>query len=363
MGRAKLTIEDVAARACVSRSTVSRVINDEPGASPRVRERVRQAMADLGYEPDQTARALASGRQRAIDVVAVTRGPVIGWLGTHPYYSRVLAGVVSALQGTDVQVRVQALSRPADVTAVDAIAAGMTLGAVLADVPAAVAQRIRRQRTRVVSLAATSPSIAAVTADNGAGVHAAVDHLYQSGRRRIAAVHGPEHSADARERRDGYLRAIRHFGLPEFSEHGDFRREDGYHAAHRLLAAYPEIDAMFVASDLMAAGAAQAVTALGRTIPDDISLVGFDDSVAAVCTNPPLTTVRMPVEEMAVAATRVLLGGNVGSDGTRSLPVELVVRGSTVGDSSQVASHRAGHEGQAHGRDGREGGRDEEYQR
>lgn len=330
MGRAKPTIEDVAERAGVSRSSVSRVMNNEPGASPQVRERVRRAMADLGYEPDQTARALASGRQRSVDVVAVTNGPVIGWLGSHPYYSRVLAGVISALEGTDVQVRVQALSRPDDFEALDAIAARATVGAVLADVPLAMALRFQQRCRRVVSLAATSPSVPAVGADNAGGVRAAVAYLYRSGRRRIAAVHGPEYSADARERREGYLEAIREFGLPEFSERGDFRREDGHRAARRLLAAHPEIDAMFVASDLMAAGAAQAVTALGRRIPDDISLVGFDDSVAAVCANPPLTTMRMPVEQMAVAAIRVLLDGNVAYGHRQTLPVELVVRDSTV---------------------------------
>ncbi|WNV85505.1 LacI family DNA-binding transcriptional regulator [Umezawaea sp. Da 62-37] len=330
MGRSKPTISDVAARADVSRATVSRVMNNEPGASPEVRERVRRAMADLGYEPDQTARALASGRQRAVDVVAITNGPVIGWLGSHPYYSRVLAGVISALEGTDVQVRVQALSRPDDFEAVDAIAARATVGVVLADVPLAAALRFQRRCRRVVSLSATSTSMPTIEADNAGGAYAAVEYLHRSGRRRIAAVHGPEHSADARERRDGYLRAIRAFGLHGFGESGEFRREDGHQAAHRLLAAHPGIDAMFVACDLMAAGAAQAVTALGRKVPDDVSLVGFDDSVAAVCANPPLTTMRMPVEEMAVAATRLLLDGNIASGYRRCLPVELVVRGSTT---------------------------------
>lgn len=334
MGRSKPTIKDVAERAEVSRSTVSRVMNNEPGASPAVRERVRRAMSELGYEPDQTARALASGRQRAVDVVAVTDGPVIGWLGSHPYYSRVLAGVISALEGTDVQVRVQALSRPVDLEAVDAIAARASVGVVLADVPLAVALRFQRRCRRVVSLAATSPSIPAIEADNAGGAYAAVEYLYRSGRRRIAAIHGPEHSADARERREGYLRATREFGLPEFGERGDFRREDGRLAAQRLLAAYPGIDAVFVACDLMAAGVVQAVTAMGRKVPDDVSVVGFDDSVAAVCANPPLTTMRMPVEEMAVAAARLLLDGDIASGHRQRLPVELVVRDSTMGGES-----------------------------
>src|SRR5262245_14594493 len=95
--RSKLTLEDVARAAGVSRSTVSRVINGEPGASDAVRARVRGVVAELGFVPDQAARALASGRPRAVDIVAVTRGLDDGWMGTHPYFSRVLAGVSSAL--------------------------------------------------------------------------------------------------------------------------------------------------------------------------------------------------------------------------------------------------------------------------
>ncbi|WP_329307672.1 substrate-binding domain-containing protein [Streptomyces sp. NBC_01260] len=245
-------------------------------------------------------------------------------------YSRVLAGVISALEGTDVQVRVRALSRSDDLEAVDAIAAHATVGAVLADVPLAMAVRFQRRCRRVVSLAATSSSRPAIEADNEGGAFAAVEYLYRSGRRRIAAVHGPDHSADARARQQGYLRAVREFGLPEFSCGGDFRREGGHRAAHRLLTAHPEVDAMFVACDLMAAGAVQAITERGHKVPDDVSLVGFDDSVAAVCANPPLMTMRMPVEEMAVAATRLLLDGNVLSQYRKGVAVGMVVRGSTV---------------------------------
>ncbi len=330
MSGAKPTINDVAQRAGVSRSAVSRVMNNEPGASEPVRARVRQAMAELGYVPDQTARALASGRQRAVDVVAITNGPVIGWLGAHPYYSRVLAGAISALQGTDVQVRVQALTSPGDLDAVDAIADGATVGAVLTDVPPALALRFQRRCPRVVSLAATSALVPAIEADNAGGAFAAVQFLHRRGRRRIAAVHGPGHSADARDRRRGYLRAIGELGLPEISDGGDFRLEDGLAAAQRLLAEDPEIDAIVVSCDLMAAGVVQAITATGRTVPDDVSVVGFDDSVAAVCANPPLTTMRIPVEEMAVRAVRLLLDGVVAPGFRQTFPVELVERGSTV---------------------------------
>ncbi|MBU2663529.1 LacI family transcriptional regulator [Actinoplanes bogorensis] len=330
MSKAKPTIKDVADRAGVSRSAVSRVMNNEPGASPPVRERVRRAMAELGHVPDQTARALASGRQRAVDVVAVTHGPAIGWLGSHPYYSRVLAGVTDALQGTDVQVRIQVIARPDDLDAADAIATRASVGMVLTDVPAAMTLRLQQQCRRVVSLSATSSLVASIDADNTGGAYAAVEYLHSLGRRHIAEIYGPEQSADARQRRAGYRQATQALNLPTLADGGNFRREDGYAAAQRLLEKHPEIDAMFVSCDLMAAGAVQAITASGRRVPYDVSVVGFDDSIAAVCANPPLTTMRMPVEQMAAAATRLLLDGDVPPSYRQCLPVTLVPRESTA---------------------------------
>jgi DNA-binding LacI/PurR family transcriptional regulator len=292
-------------------------------------------MAELGYVPDQTARALASGRQPAVDVVAVTDGPVIGWLGSHPYYSRVLAGVTSALEGTDVQVRIQAITRPGDFAAVETIAARASVGLVLTDVPAAMTLRFQQLCRRVVSLAATTRSVASIDADNTGGAYAAMEYLHGLGRRHIAEIHGPEFSADARDRRTGVRQAIQDLNLPVYCDGGDFRREVGQAVAVRLLERYPRIDAMFVACDLMAAGAVQAITATGRTVPGDVSVVGFDDSIAAVCANPPLTTMRMPVEEMAAAAARLLLEGGAGREYRRCLPVELVARGSTAGHDGQ----------------------------
>ena len=219
---------------------------------------------------------------------------------------------------------------PDDLDAVDVIADAATVGALLTDVPPALARRFQQRCPRVVSLAATSALVPAIEADNAGGAFTAVQFLHALGRRRIAAVHGPGHSADARERRRGYLRAIAEFGGLDISDEGDFRREDGLAAAHRLLATHPRIDAMVVSCDLMAAGVVQAITATGRTVPDDVSVVGFDDSVAAVCANPPLTTVRIPVEEMAVRAVQLLLDGGAAPGFRQTFPVELVERASAV---------------------------------
>jgi DNA-binding LacI/PurR family transcriptional regulator len=329
MAGLKMTIEDVARAAGVSRSTVSRVLNDVPGATEAVRVRVRSVIAELGYVPDPAARALASGQQPAIDVVVVAPVSAVEWIGTHPYYSRVLAGIMTALDGHDVQLRIHHAAGPDAAETIDAIARRVTLGAVLADTPAALATRFQRRSPRVVSLVATADSVPAIEADNAGGAYAAVNYLHRLGHRRIAAVHGPDDNSCGVNRRAGYRRAIGELGLEDLSAGGGFRRDVGVSAARWLLDAHPDIEAMFVACDLMAAGAVQAITATGRRVPEDVSVVGFDDSIAAVCSNPPLSTMRMPVEEMAAAAARLLLNGPVRAGYRQHFPVELVLREST----------------------------------
>ncbi|MGW6281508.1 LacI family DNA-binding transcriptional regulator [Kribbella sp. NPDC055071] len=318
------TIEDVARVAGVSRATASRVINDAPGASGVLRSRVRAAVAELGYRPNETARALASGRQRAVDVVAVTYGRGVGWLGTHPYFSRVLAGMMPVLEGVGAQLRLHAVGGQEDF---ERITANTSLGVVLADVTPELATQFHRRCRRTVSIVPTASSVPGVQADNVGGAYAAVSRLHELGCRRIAAIHGPALNPCAIDRRAGYLRAVQDLGLADISAYGDFHREGGYRAAQELL--QEDVDAMFVACDLMAAGAVQAITASGRRVPEDVSIIGFDDSIAAVCTNPPLTTMRLPVEEMAAAATRLLLQGVPAVGYRQQFPVDLVVRQST----------------------------------
>jgi DNA-binding LacI/PurR family transcriptional regulator len=324
------TIDDVARAAGVSRATVSRVINDAAGASPSIRIRVRSVAAELGYQPSAAARALATGRTRTIEVIATSFHPCGGWLGAHPYYSRVLAGAMSALEGTDTQLRIRSLSVERGPQAVDALAEDTTVGALLANITPELAMRFYVRCRRVISLVPTAAAVPTVEVDNIAGVRTAVDHLHRLGRRHIAAIHGPaDTNTCAEQRRDGYRGAIARLGLPELSADGKFTREGGYDAARELLRRHPEIDAMFVACDLMAAGAVQAITATGRRIPEDLAVIGFDDSIAASCANPPLSTMRLPVEKMAAEATRILLNGDPEVGYRKRYPVELILRQST----------------------------------
>jgi DNA-binding LacI/PurR family transcriptional regulator len=299
------------------------------GASPSIRTQVRSVAEELGYQPSAAARALATGRTRTIEVIATSFGPFSAWLGAHPYYSRVLAGAMSALEGTDTQLRVHTISADRAPEAVDALAEDVTVGAILANVTPDLAVRLYLRCRRVISLVPTATSVPTLEVDNIAGVLTAVTHLHRRGRSHIAAIHGPENNTCAAQRRDGYRSAIEGFGIPERGADGDFTREGGHDAAQKLLDRHPEIDALFVACDLMAAGAVQAITATGRRIPEDVAVIGFDDSIAASCANPPLSTMRLPVEEMAAEATRMLLNGDPAFGYRKRYPVELILRQST----------------------------------
>jgi DNA-binding LacI/PurR family transcriptional regulator len=233
------------------------------------------------------------------------------------------------LEGVNAQLRLHAVSQETAADELDEIAANITLGAVFADTSPALAARFHHRCRRAVSMVPTASSVPGMQADNLEGADAAVNRLYELGYRRIAAIHGPALNPCAIDRRAGYLQATQRLGLTALSADGDFHRQGGYDAARQLLERHPDIDAMFIACDLMAAGAVQAITAGGRRVPDDVSIIGFDDSIAAVCTNPPLTTMRLPVEEMAATAARLLLQGEPPRGYRQRFPVDLIVREST----------------------------------
>jgi DNA-binding LacI/PurR family transcriptional regulator len=174
-----------------------------------------------------------------------------------------------------------------------------------------------------------------VDADNRGGAGKAVEHLVRRGRRRIATITGPLDMGVGLDRLEGYRDGLTAAGLAadeDLVEPGDFTEEGGAAAMARLLARpAPPIDAVFAASDLMAAGALRALRAVGRRVPEDVAVVGFEDSAVARYAQPPLTTVRQPIEEMGRQAARMLLAKIAGETGGMHLilDVDLVVRAST----------------------------------
>jgi DNA-binding LacI/PurR family transcriptional regulator len=328
MPRSKPTLDDVGAMAGVSRSTVSRVVNNNPSVAAEVRARVARAVELLGYRPDPAARALVSGRSDVIDLVVVDDESTE--LGINPYYSRVVAGMLDALRDTEVRMRAHLVDLRRAPARLDEIAGDAGLGAVLVNVPAALAAAHHRRSSHVVSLGRMTNGVACVDSENAAGATAAVNHLYEQGRRRIAAINGPQWSPCAVGRRAGYLDAMRDAALPAVAVTGEFRREAGAEGTRRLLAGYPDLDAIFVSCDLAATGALQVLAGSGRRVPDDVAVVGFDGSVLSMCTTPPLTSVYQPVERAAAAATRMLLDRQADGGAAEVVPTWLIVRQSSV---------------------------------
>jgi DNA-binding LacI/PurR family transcriptional regulator len=331
------TLEEVAALAGVSRATVSRVVNGSPKVSPAVRAQVERAVAKLGYVPNRAARSLVT--RRADSVALVVSEPHTRLL-SEPFFAGTVRGVSAALAETGVQLLLLIDHDPPDRGRLERYVVGghvdgVLLTSVHGDDPLpGILERAGVPAVLVGRPAGTGPA-SYVDADNRGGARQAVDHLARRGRRRIAAIAGPQDMGVGQDRLDGYRDGLQAADLAsdgDLVEEGDFTEEGGAAAMARLLARPGRpVDAVFAASDLMAAGALRALRAAGRRVPDDVAVVGFEDSAVARYTQPPLTTVRQPIEEMGRQATRLLLAKVAGEAAGMHLvlDVELVVRAST----------------------------------
>lgn len=328
------TLEQVARRAGVGRGTVSRVINGSPRVSDRTRAAVEEAVAELGYVPNRVARALAAGSGDAIALVIPE--PETRFF-SEPYFSGILHGVSAELAENDMQLLLTLLRSQKEQDRFAQYAAahridGVLLVSVHADdtLPDVLAESaIPAVLNGPRSSAETLPY---VDSDNHGGARAAVAHLIDGGRGSVATITGPLDMYAARRRADGYREALREAGRPydeSLVAEGDFTEESGHRAMRELLDRNPRLDAVFCASDVMAAGARMALREAGRDVPGDVALVGFDDSAVARHMDPALTTVRQPIEQMGREMARVLLellgkwtpgGGGIADEETGAGP-------------------------------------------
>ncbi|MGW5866307.1 LacI family DNA-binding transcriptional regulator [Streptomyces sp. NPDC055239] len=347
----RATLEDVAQRAGVSKSTVSRVINGEPRVRATVAERVRQAVDELGYVPNQAARSLVTRRNNAVAVV-VTEPQ--NRLFVDPYFDCLLRGIRQELVLQGAQPVLLFIEEPDDYPRVgNFLGGGHVDGALLFSLrtddplPAMVERMglpaVFGGRAGVDSGHRGSRSYTYVDADNRDGAREAVRYLVGRGRRRIGTITGPLNQASAIDRLDGYRDVLRD-NPPQFIAEGDFTLRGGADAMSVLLDRCPDLDAVFVASDLMAAGALRTLRERGRRIPEDVAVVGFDDlATIAEVTEPPLTTVHQDIEGMGRLMAQLLFksttsgepaattGEPAARDGGLPLssvvtPVRLVVR-------------------------------------
>ncbi|MCP3819561.1 LacI family transcriptional regulator [Streptomyces sp. A3M-1-3] len=331
------TLEEVAVRAGVGRGTVSRVINGSPRVSDHTRAAVEAAVAELGYVPNRAARALAANRTDAIALVVPE--PETRFFA-EPYFSDVLRGVGAALADTEMQLLLTFAGddskrrRLAQYLAADRVD-GVLLVSVHADDPLPDLLEQLAIPAVVSGRRSADEPLASVDSDNFGGARAAVEHLIARGRRTIATITGRLDVYGAQRRLDGYRQALAEAGLaPDelLTAPADFTEEGGRRAMGGLLERRPHLDAVFAASDVMAAGARQVLREAGRRIPDDVALVGFDDSAVARHMDPAMTSVRQPIEEMGRTMAGLLLREIAGREGERPqivLPTELVVRESS----------------------------------
>ena len=329
-----LTLEDIARRAGVSRSTISRVVNNHPNVSDKVRQRVLGIIQETSYQPHAAARALASQHSWMIGLILPHS---VSAFFTDPYYPHLTKGVAQAcnqhdytlalfLAGTiDDEERIfPRLARKGWLDGV-VVQSGhhgeqWIIGRMIdANLPLVVAGRPFR-----------SDNVSYIDIDNIAAACTAVSHLIRLGRQRVATISGPINSTVGLDRLAGYRKAITESGLtPDVSliAEGDFSEAGGYNAMQKLLPAKP--DAVFAASDGMAIGAMRAVQAAQLSIPDDIAFVGFDDLPLATFSGIPLTTVRQPVLQFGARAVETLI--DLIENGTNPprhiiMDTELVIR-------------------------------------
>lgn len=328
-GRGRLpTIVDVASRAGVSIATVSRVVTGTGRVREATRARVEQAIAATGWTADPAARALAGGTGDEVALAIAVAGQQ--QFADDPHYARVIAGACqeAARHGLFLSVH---LARPGSVASLAPWSGSRRhAGAILVNVGAQEAASLDGLGLPLVSMGLSAPSVPSVDPENTAGASQAVGHLLARCRERVAMIAGPKRNPCARERLTGYRDSMRSAGRPEVEVSADFTRSGAARATRRLLAAHPDVDAIFAGSDLMATAVLQVVRASGRRVPDDVAVVGFDDSPPAVMTSPALTTVYHPVEDLAKLAVRTLLAPSAERPLDQRLPTQLVVRASSA---------------------------------
>jgi DNA-binding LacI/PurR family transcriptional regulator len=311
------TLDAVAARAGVGRGTVSRVVNGSPQVSPEARAAVQAAIAELGYVPNRAARALVTQRT---DSVALVVSESEERVFTEPFFAAIVRGVSSGLLDTSMQLWLAMAQSPAERERIEHHLTNQHIDGVLllslhdADpLPTLLEQRglpavLGGRPARMLQPDAQHAYY--VDVDNAGGARQAVEYLYGRGRRRIATIAGPQDMGVGATRLSGYREAVAALGATvdeKLIAYGDFSEASGTAAMRDLLADHPDLDAVFAASDLMAYGALRALQEAGRSVPADVAVVGFDDAQIARQSNPPLTTVHQPIEEMGREMARLLV--------------------------------------------------------
>jgi LacI family transcriptional regulator len=329
-----MTIREIADLAGVSIATVSRVLNGRDDVSNETRDLVRKVVQEHGYTVSRSARGLSAGRTGLVGVLVPLVYPV--------YFSAILSGTAEALYEQDIRLLLSPTDHEHDreVSLLDRLVHGETDGAlvVLPKESSAELERLLDEGYRFVVVDPRLPlddRIPSVSAAHTSGADQAMRHLLGLGHRRIAAITGPRGWVATEDRRRGYHAALAAAGImpdPSLEPDADFEISGGRDAARRLLDLADPPTAIFAFNDNLAIGALQAARSRGLSVPEDVSVVGFDDVEHATIVTPTLTTVRQPLAEMgrtAVSLLMRLLEGQAFETLHVELGTRLVVREST----------------------------------
>jgi LacI family transcriptional regulator len=326
----RITMHDVAEEAGVSLMTVSRVVNEKEDVSPTTRERVMSVITRLNYRPSSIARGLATQRTGTLGVVV----PDI----SNPFFSSIVRIAEEEAYEKDYSVflgntnedpqREMAVLHSLEGNQVDGLilCSSRLDEEVLADVLSRFPTAVLVFRER------TSEDVGSITLDDVYGGKSAINHLLNSGHENIGLISGPPISSSAFGRYSGYKQALRDMGISlreEWVRHCPPRVESGYETARGLLSDHPEITALFCHNDLIAVGALQACADMGKQVPEDVAIIGYDDIRLAGLVTPSLTTLRVPRELIGTQAMKLLLSqinSNLNTANAIQLKPELIVR-------------------------------------
>lgn len=330
-----LTLEDIAERAGVSRSTVSRVVNDHPNVKPSVRKRVLDVIQSTGFQPNAAARTLASQHSWMLGLVLPRS---VTSFFSDPYFPRLTQGIAQACNQMDYTLGLFLISTQEDEEKIFPRVSrkGLLDGILLQSGQVGDLLIDRLLTSNIPLVIAGRPfhtnDVSYIDVDNVQAAYSAVNHLIGLGYQRIGTIAGPHHSTVGIDRLQGYRKAFAEADRSmdeSLIVEGDFTEAEGYSAMQELLEAKP--DAVFAASDIMAIGGMRAVREAGLRIPEDVAFVGFDDLPLATLVDPQLTTVHQPIYQLGFKSVELLISlieNGVTPARRVILDTELVIRGS-----------------------------------
>ncbi|MFO7322909.1 MAG: LacI family DNA-binding transcriptional regulator [Chloroflexota bacterium] len=337
-------LEHIARLAGVSRSTVSRVINNHPNVKPETRARVQAIIREQNFRPNAAARTLVTQESNVLSLVIPQ---AVASTFTDPYFPMLIQSITAKANELDYALMLwignsnEMADRFAQRVLENSLFGGLLIAAAVNNDPL-IPYLVNVQIPFLIIGPPPLPELNFIDVDNLGAARAAVSHLIDMGWKRIGTITGPLNMGAAAARLDGYRLALQEAGLTvdeALIVEGRFDEPSGYEAMNALL--QQQVDAVFVASDMMAFGALRAIHEAGLRVPEDIGIVGFDDLPASASSTPPLTTVRQPIQEVGSLATQMLadlLQGRAEPPYQKILPATLVVRQSSGSNSFRWSS-------------------------